>query len=62
MQYATYEASELGFEMANYAFKYAGCTAIKTYDQDQAMDLETYAVFRLCPADNCNKYSMTTVA
>jgi hypothetical protein len=61
MQYVEYDASELGFDMANYAFKYSGCAAIKTYDEnfDEAMDVSTYVVFRLCPADKCNKYSMT---
>jgi hypothetical protein len=61
MQYVEYDASELGFDIANYAFKYSGCAAIKTYDEnfDDTMDVATYVVFRLCPADNCNKYSMT---
>ena len=53
------------FDMTSRAFKYSGCAAIKTYDEERAyetgnpMILDTYAVFRLCPADKCNKYSMT---
>jgi hypothetical protein len=53
------------FDMTEYSFKYAGCAAIKEYDADlaeegfNAMKTSTYAVFRLCPAENCNQYSMT---
>ena len=53
------------FDMTEYSFKYAGCAAIKEYDSDlaeegfSAMKTSTYAVFRLCPAENCNQYSMT---
>ena len=63
--YEEYNAGDVGFAMENYAFKYAGCAAIKSYDEGNAyeggdaMATETYVVFRLCPQDKCNKYSMT---
>lgn len=63
-QYWEFE-NTLPFDMTARSFKYAGCAAIKTYDDNQAyeygnpMALENYAVFRLCPANKCNKYSMT---
>jgi hypothetical protein len=60
-----YEVVDPGFDLSNFAFKYAGCAAIKEYSMDsaaetgKAMISATYAVFRLCPADSCNKYSVT---
>ena len=54
----------MDFDMAARSFKYAGCAAIKTYDEELAsedadpMTIDTYAVFRLCPSEHCNKYSM----
>jgi hypothetical protein len=60
-----YEVVDPGFDLSDFAFKYAGCAAIKEYDMDtasengNAMTSATYAVFRLCPADSCNKYSIT---
>eukprot|EP00529_Nitzschia_sp_RCC80_P015932 CAMPEP_0113496608 /NCGR_PEP_ID=MMETSP0014_2-20120614/30209_1 /TAXON_ID=2857 /ORGANISM="Nitzschia sp." /LENGTH=681 /DNA_ID=CAMNT_0000390535 /DNA_START=234 /DNA_END=2279 /DNA_ORIENTATION=+ /assembly_acc=CAM_ASM_000159 len=53
------------FDMTARAFKYSGCAAIKSYDYDRAgetgnpMVVDTYAVFRLCPEETCNKYSLT---
>jgi hypothetical protein len=53
------------FDMTARAFKYSGCAAIKSYDYERAgetgnpMVVDTYAVFRLCPEDSCNKYSLT---
>ena len=53
------------FDMTARAFKYSGCAAIKSYDYDKAgetgnpMVVDTYAVFRLCPEETCNKYSLT---
>eukprot|EP00339_Tiarina_fusa_P008975 CAMPEP_0117014900 /NCGR_PEP_ID=MMETSP0472-20121206/12002_1 /TAXON_ID=693140 ORGANISM="Tiarina fusus, Strain LIS" /NCGR_SAMPLE_ID=MMETSP0472 /ASSEMBLY_ACC=CAM_ASM_000603 /LENGTH=797 /DNA_ID=CAMNT_0004718575 /DNA_START=76 /DNA_END=2469 /DNA_ORIENTATION=+ len=58
-------AMDIDFNMAARSFKYAGCAAIKSYDEELAggnadpMTIDTYAVFRLCPAEKCNKYSMT---
>ena len=55
----------IAFDMTSRAFKYAGCAAIKSFDTEIAqqtgepMTMETYAVFRLCPAESCNKYSIT---
>lgn len=63
-QYWEFEG-EVPFDLTSRAFKYSGCAAIKTYDVDRAyengnpMSIDTFAVFRLCPADKCNKYSMT---
>ena len=56
---------EVPFDLTARAFKYSGCAAIKSYDTDLAYDngnpmtIDTFAVFRLCPADKCNKYSVT---
>lgn len=53
------------FDLTARAFKYSGCAAIKTYDYERAgetgspMVVDTYAVFRLCPEESCNKYSLT---
>ena len=52
-----------GFDMENYSVKYTGCSAIKTYSDEQAQDGDTvleakrFVVFRLCPSDSCSKYS-----
>ncbi|KAL3914326.1 MAG: hypothetical protein SGARI_000179 [Bacillariaceae sp.] len=53
------------FDLTARAFKYSGCAAIKSFDPDRAeqngnpLVVDTYAVFRLCPEDTCNKYSLT---
>jgi hypothetical protein len=53
------------FDMTARAFKYSGCAAIKSFDADRAqqngnpMVIDTYAVFRLCPEETCNNYSLT---
>ncbi len=53
------------FDLTARSFKYSGCAAIKAFDADRAaegaspMVVDTYAVFRLCPEDTCNKYSLT---
>ena len=53
------------FDLTARSFKYSGCAAIKSFDSDLAQDsgspmtVDTYAVFRLCPEDSCNKYSLT---
>ena len=60
-----YAYEEAPFDMSSRAFKYSGCAAIKAYDTERAQDngnpmvLDTYAVFRLCPADKCNQFSLT---
>jgi hypothetical protein len=54
------ENNDIPFDMAAKAFKYSGCAAIKEFDNENGNPLvmNTYAVFRLCPAESCNKYSM----
>ena len=53
------------FDLTARSFKYSGCAAIKSFSPDKAeesgnpMTVDTYAVFRLCPEDSCNKYSLT---
>jgi hypothetical protein len=53
------------FDLTARAFKYSGCAAIKSFNAERAeengnpMVVDTYAVFRLCPEDTCNKYSLT---
>ena len=52
-----------GFDVEDYSVKYTGCSAIKTYSDEEAQDgltvLESkrFVVFRLCPSDSCNQYS-----
>jgi hypothetical protein len=63
-QYGENQASDAYFDMTTFAFKYAGCAAIREYDEQYAQNgtpftQANYAVFRLCPGDSCNKYSMT---
>eukprot|EP00934_Nitzschia_sp_Nitz4_P008469 Nitzschia sp. Nitz4//scaffold9_size221794//38404//40413//NITZ4_001325-RA/size221794-snap-gene-0.127-mRNA-1//-1//CDS//3329560938//8459//frame0 len=55
---------DLPFDLSQRSLKYTGCSAIKTYDPDNdedndAMVTDTYAVFRLCPANSCNHYSVS---
>lgn len=58
--------SNLGFDMKSYSLKYTGCSAVKTYDSNKAasdeydtvLSTKRFALFRLCPTDNCNKYSV----
>ena len=60
-----WEYNAIPYDLASRSFKYAGCSAIKSYDTDRAeengnpMVLDNFAVFRLCPADHCNQYSTT---
>jgi len=56
----------LGFDMTSYSLKYTGCSAVKTYDADKAADqastvltTKRFALFRLCPSNNCNQYTVT---
>jgi hypothetical protein len=58
--------TNLGFDMQSYSLKYTGCSAVKTYDSDKAasddydtvLSTKRFALFRLCPTDSCNKYSV----
>lgn len=58
-------SGEVPFDLTSRSFKYSGCSAIKSYDENRAyetgnpMVMDTYAVFRLCPSGQCNKYSIT---
>lgn len=60
-----YQDGGIPFDITERAFKYSGCAAIKSYDAERAqqngnpMVMDNYAVFRLCPANKCNEYSMT---
>ena len=57
------EWDNFGFAVQDYSVKYTGCSAIKTYSDEEAKDgqdvLESkrFVVFRLCPSDSCNQYS-----
>lgn len=51
-----------GFDASVYSVKYTGCSAIKTYSDEQAeegnvIEAKRFVVFRLCPSDSCNKYT-----
>lgn len=56
----------LGFDMKQYSLKYTGCSAVKTYNSAKAqagwantvLSTKRFALFRLCPSNNCNKYSV----
>jgi len=57
--------TNLGFDMKQYSLKYTGCSAVKTYDStkaasgyDDVLSTKRFALFRLCPSNNCNKYSV----
>jgi hypothetical protein len=58
--------TNLGFDMKQYSLKYTGCSAVKTYDSSKAangwsdvLTTKRFALFRLCPSNNCNKYSVS---
>lgn len=54
-----------GFDLSSYSLKYAGCSAIATYSDEQADDedaesiftTDQYVVFRFCPSDSCRNNS-----
>jgi len=55
------------FDMGDYSLKYAGCQSVLTWSDEQAEDEDAdtvfvpkrFVIFRLCPSDKCNKYSIT---
>lgn len=55
----------LGFDITNYAIKYTQCSTVQTYSDELAQDEDSdtvlaakrFAIFRLCPADQCSDYS-----
>eukprot|EP00566_Odontella_aurita_P006811 CAMPEP_0113540140 /NCGR_PEP_ID=MMETSP0015_2-20120614/8316_1 /TAXON_ID=2838 /ORGANISM="Odontella" /LENGTH=605 /DNA_ID=CAMNT_0000439913 /DNA_START=145 /DNA_END=1962 /DNA_ORIENTATION=+ /assembly_acc=CAM_ASM_000160 len=56
------EEDQYGFDVTQYSFKYAGCSAVATYSDDMADDedygsvvvTKKYVVFRLCPTAYCS--------
>ena len=63
--YSGVDWQNLGFDMKQYSLKYTGCSAVKTYDSskaasgyDNVLSTKRFALFRLCPSNNCNKYSV----
>lgn len=58
--------TNMGFDMTQYSLKYTGCSAVKTYNSERAEDgwsdsvlsTKRFALFRLCPTNNCNRYSV----
>jgi len=54
--------------LANFAFKYTGCSAMEEFDEEAAREanenggspivVRSYAVFSLCPVDSCNSYTV----
>jgi len=64
-EYYGVDWTNLGFDMRQYSLKYTGCSAVKTYDSykassgaDDVLSTKRFALFRLCPSNNCNKYSV----
>ena len=64
-QYSGVDWQNLGFDMKQYSLKYTGCSAVKTFDSnmaaagyDSVLSTKRFALFRLCPSNNCNKYSV----
>ena len=59
------EEYQFGFDITNYAVKYTQCATVQTYSDDLAEDeysdtvlaAQRFALFRLCPADQCSDYS-----
>jgi len=56
---------DFGFDITNYAIKYTQCATVQTYSDNLAEDeysdtvlaAQRFALFRLCPADQCSDYS-----
>jgi flagellar biosynthesis GTPase FlhF len=56
-----------GFDVSDYSVKYSGCASVQTYSDDLAEDEDSdtvlttkrFVVFRLCPTQYCNKYSVS---
>jgi hypothetical protein len=45
---------DFGFYISSYSFKYTGCHNV--VDKDNAMYMERYATFRLCPSSSCYEW------
>lgn len=60
------EWEPFGFDPSQYSLKYTGCSTIATYSDEMAeqeevdtvLENKKFAVFRLCPTNYCNKYSV----
>lgn len=56
--------ANLGFDILSYSLKYTGCAAVQTWSDYQAQYSDTvlnthrFALFRLCPSNKCNPYSV----
>lgn len=58
---------DFGFDVSQYSVKYSGCSVIQTYSDEMAEDETTdtvlvgkkFVIFRLCPSQSCNKYTVT---
>lgn len=58
---------QFGFDITQYSIKYNGCSSVMTYSDELAEqeDVDTvfankrFVIFRLCPTQYCNKYSVT---
>jgi len=55
----------LGFDITSYSVKYTQCATVQSYSDNLAQDeysdtvlaAQRFALFRLCPADQCSDYS-----
>lgn len=61
----TMDQNSIGFDITSYSIKYTQCSTVQTYSDDLAADenvetvlaAERFALFRLCPKDQCSSYS-----
>lgn len=59
------DANGAGFDITNYSVKYTQCATVQTYSDNLAAEeyietvlaAERFALFRLCPSDQCSSYS-----
>ncbi|GAX20831.1 hypothetical protein FisN_7Hh145 [Fistulifera solaris] len=59
------DESEFGFQISNYAIKFTQCATVETFSDELADDefsdtvlaAQRFAIFRLCPKDQCSSYS-----
>jgi hypothetical protein len=58
---------DFGFDVSQYSIKYSGCSVVQTYSDEMAENEATdtvlvakkFVIFRLCPSQSCNKYTVT---
>lgn len=58
--------ADFGFDVSAFSIKYSGCSAVQTYSSEMAenedattvLTARRFVMFRLCPTDSCNKYSV----